>query len=99
MRSVLRLVTASLVAAVFMVGCCNSPGLLDQVDELQSQVDGLESKLADIESEFDDVLSGMRYLESEIDDFDYEDWETNVPEVVDAFDDLRREVSDLEHEF
>ena len=38
----------------------------------------------------------MRNLKSEMDDFDYEDWKVNVPEVVDAFDDLKRAVQDVE---
>ena len=41
----------------------------------------------------------MQSLESEIDDFDIEDWKDNIPEVVDAFDDLKRAVSDVEDEF
>ena len=92
MKRIASALVALLMVATFMAGCTGSSDLQDRVDEL-------ESKLSDIESEFDDVLSRMRDLESEIDDFDYEDWKINVPEVVDAFDDLERAVSDVEYEF
>lgn len=92
MKRIASALVMLLLIGIFVAGCTESSHLQDRVDEL-------ESKLSDVESEFDDVLSRMRDLESEIDDFNYEDWKINVPEVIDAFDDLKRAVSDVEYEF
>ena len=89
----------SSVILIITLSSCRDTSLENRVSELEDQAYELESKISGIEYEFDDVLSAMRSLESEIDDFDYEDWKVNVPEVVDEFDDLKRAVSDVEYEF
>ena len=84
-----------IASLIFLLSSCND----STVANLETERDELQEKLTTLESSFDDVQLKIRRLESEIDDFDIEEWKDNVPEVVDASDDLKRAVSDVEDEF
>jgi chromosome segregation ATPase len=60
----------------------------EELEEAREELDELRSKLSDIESHAYNLQSNVMNLLSEIDDFDYEDWRTNVPVVESAADDV-----------
>jgi hypothetical protein len=65
----------------------------------QNKINKYEKKLNNLKYKFDDVVSSSSFLESEINDFEYENWRDNVPEVASAFYDLQSAISDVEYEF
>jgi chromosome segregation ATPase len=95
-------------SAVFLSGYFGN-----KVEDLEYELEETLNKLQNIEYEFYDVQSEMNYLEtaieeliSEVNDFNYENWGDNVPEVEyatnnveSAFEDLKSEVNDIEWEF
>tara|TARA_R110002167_G_scaffold198370_1_gene401415 strand:- start:65 stop:358 length:294 start_codon:yes stop_codon:yes gene_type:complete len=96
MRKQLYVLVLMLLPVTFS-GCRDADAEV-QISELEDQLGELEAKLYNIENEFNDVLSGMRSLESEIDDFDFEDWSDNVPEVIEEFEDLKKAIKDVKNE-
>ena len=71
------------LTAAFLCGCGN-----ERIEEFEYELEEAQNKLGNIESGFEDIQSKMRYLDSaideqknEIDDFSYENWRDNIPEV------------------
>ena len=62
---------------------------------LEDQQKNFMSYLYDLQDEYQNVESAMSALESEIDDFDYEDWRNNVPDVQNSAYDLESQISDF----
>lgn len=54
-----------------------------------------ESYLDDLEYNFNDVENAMSDLISKVDDFDYENWSTNVNDVRYYTDELEAQISDF----
>ena len=80
-RNVMKkiMVMTALVLAAFL---CSCDGGCQHA--LQDKLDSVESELYDVQSKMSDLESAISNLKSEIDDFYYENWRHNVPDVESA---------------
>lgn len=96
----IRLLT--LIFAALLGGCYTQEDLDFAIAEYEERISYLESQLSDAESATNDLLSTIDDLESavslaesEVEDFAYEDWRINVPEVEYAIEEIRIQITPL----
>lgn len=80
---------------VLLSGCADSESQ-ERIAELESKLESIQSEFDNVKSTYGDVQSALGFLKNEVDDFAYEDWRVNVPEVEDATSRLELALNDLE---
>lgn len=88
---------------ILLVSGCTDSGSEQRIAELEYRIAELQSQLESIQSKFDHVMNtfhearfSFELLKSEVDDFSYENWRKNVPDVQDATSALEWALDDLE---
>ena len=91
-----RLLAISFALAI-LSGCGNS-----ELEESRIKLENIKDELIDVEWAMKELERAVEYLRKEVDDFSYENWRYNVPnvekaayEVENYFDNLKREINDV----
>ncbi len=82
----------------FALLSCNENRIKELENELssrQSELEEAENKIADIQQHIGDLESAVSSLRSEVDDFSYENWKYNIPDVEDATSNVESELESL----
>ncbi len=82
-----------------LLACGDSKDQVGEIDRLEGKVEDLEGRLGELDAGFQDVMEALHHLGFEIEDFRRENWQMNVPDVEDHFEELKRVASLLEEKF
>jgi chromosome segregation ATPase len=105
-RQALLAVLVSMLFIPELVGCDGGRvrELEFRVDSLRAELHEARDRLKNVRDKLDDVQSKMQTLKSDIeeasdavDDFDYYDWRSVVPDVRSGIENARADASELEN--
>lgn len=89
---------ASLIILFFAITSCNQDKIAElenQLSQAKSELEEARNKISEIQSYVNNMESAVSELRSEVDDFSYENWQYNVPDVDGATRNVESTLDDL----